>query len=72
MGGTMPAVLNAANEVAVEAFLQEQIAFTDISAIIAQVLETHAVQPLTTIDDALEADRRAREKANSLLTSMRK
>lgn len=72
MGGTMPAALNAANEIAVDAFLQEQIAFRDISAIIAEVMETHAVKPLTTIGDALEADRRAREKANSLLTSMRK
>ena len=71
-GETMPAALNAANEIAVEAFLQEQIAFANISAIIAEVMETHAVKPLTTIDDAIEADRWAREKAKSLLTSMGK
>ena len=61
-GGSAPAVLNAANEVAVEAFLQEQIGFLDIPALIHRVLERHAVYDLNHIDDVLHADRWAREE----------
>jgi 1-deoxy-D-xylulose-5-phosphate reductoisomerase len=72
IGATMPTVVNAANEVAVEAFLQEQIGFTDIPAVISQVMEAHIVRPLLIIDDVVDADRWAREKSQSLLTTMKK
>lgn len=56
--------LNAANEVAVEAFLNELIAFTDIPLIIEQVLEQTSAQEVLTIDDVLAADHEARAKAD--------
>ena len=67
IGGTMPAVLNAANEVAVDAFLQGNISFLDIPRTIKHVMETHEVQPLSTLDDAIEADRWARKEASTCI-----
>jgi 1-deoxy-D-xylulose-5-phosphate reductoisomerase len=66
-GGTMPAVLNAANEEAVEAFLQERIAFLDIPRVIGEVLETHQNKGRPTIDDTLAADRWARRQAQHIM-----
>ncbi|MCP4404873.1 MAG: 1-deoxy-D-xylulose-5-phosphate reductoisomerase [bacterium] len=62
IGGTMPAVLNAANEIVVEAFLQERISFLEIPRIIHTVMERHAVQKLVSLEVAIEADRWAREQ----------
>jgi 1-deoxy-D-xylulose-5-phosphate reductoisomerase len=62
-GGTAPAALNAANEVAVARFLQNEIAYLDIPATIAGVLEHHDSKPDPELDDILEADRWARAKA---------
>ena len=62
-GGTMPAVMNAANEIAVEAFLQENIAFLDIPRTIQHVMDAHQVKTLSSIEEAIEADRWARETA---------
>ena len=67
MGGTAPATLNAANEVAVEAFLHDRIGFLSIAEILAETLsrlETRAAGDLETV---LEADLRAREEAERLL-----
>ena len=58
--GTAPAVLNAANEVAVEAFLNKQIAFLKIPEIIATVLNQLPVRAVHELDDVLDADRQAR------------
>ncbi len=69
-GATMPAVLNAANEVAVAAYLQEGIRFGEIVGVIRSTMEAHEPLPLQTIEDALEADRWAREKANALVHSV--
>lgn len=63
IGGTMPTVLNAANEVAVDAFLHERIGFMEIAVTIRQVMEAHNVQALTTLEDAVNADRWARTEA---------
>jgi 1-deoxy-D-xylulose-5-phosphate reductoisomerase len=60
MGGTALATLNAADEVAVSAFLEGQIAFTGIARVVEQVLESHVVTPVSGIDDVLAADRDAR------------
>ncbi len=61
-GGTAPAVLNAANEVAVGAFLERQINFTDIPILIRKTLEKHQAVSLKTIEEVLQVDRWAREE----------
>ena len=66
-GGTMPAVLNAANEIAVEAFLNNKIGFTGIPHIIKQTMNSYKVKEINTIQDALEADSWARIKAKGLI-----
>jgi len=65
MGGTMPAVMNAANEVAVGRFLADQIAFVDIFRIVRGVMERHSVVSRPDLEAILEADRWAREAAAS-------
>jgi len=67
--GTAPAVLNAANEVAVEAFLGDQLDFLSIAAVIEEVLARHDVQPLTDLDQVLAADAWARDAAEVLVSS---
>lgn len=62
-GGNAPAVLNAANEVAVERFLKKEIAFTDIIRIIERTLETIPSAPLRNVDDVIAADTQTREVA---------
>lgn len=63
-GGSMPAVLNAANEQAVELFLNEQIQFLDIGRLIEQVCDRHQShnRPDPTLEDILEADQWARQE----------
>jgi 1-deoxy-D-xylulose-5-phosphate reductoisomerase len=56
MGGTAPAVLNAANEVAVELFLAGKIPFLAIAAFIAEALENHTPVPDPSLDDLLRTD----------------
>lgn len=60
-GGTAPAILNAANELAVEAFLQERILFTQISDLVASCLEAIEAHPAHTLESIFDADARARE-----------
>ena len=66
-GGTAPAILNAANEVAVEAFLGRAIGFRMIDQLIARVMEALPSTLASNIDELLEQDRRARETAHSLI-----
>jgi len=66
-GGTMPAVLNAANEIAVDAFLQEQIRFTSIPTLISSVMKQHQVIAADSLDVILAADEWARKTAESVL-----
>ena len=63
--GTAPAVLNAANEVAVEAFLNNSIAFQEIAQIIESVLEIHQPQKASDLETVLKADAWAREEATA-------
>ena len=63
IGGTLPAVLNAANEVAVEEFVARKIGFTDISRKVAAVMDAHQVVQHPSLDQILEADRWARLEA---------
>jgi 1-deoxy-D-xylulose-5-phosphate reductoisomerase len=60
-GGTMPAVLNAANEIAVAAFLEERIRFGQISRLIRAACEAHTPQPVHDLETVLAADNWARD-----------
>jgi 1-deoxy-D-xylulose-5-phosphate reductoisomerase len=62
-GGTAPAILNAANEVAVEAFLNGAIGFSGIATVVAATLDAVAAGPIAVLDDALAADATARRFA---------
>jgi 1-deoxy-D-xylulose-5-phosphate reductoisomerase len=65
-GGTAPAVLNAANEVAVAAFLAGAIRFPDIAAVVEQVLSRADPEPVRSLEQVLDADARARAAAHEL------
>jgi len=66
-GNSAPAVLNAANEVAVEAFLERRIRFPEIAGMIEQVLDQEPVVPLSSLDAVFAADQRARELSREWL-----
>lgn len=66
-GGSAPAVLNAANEVAVSAFLQRRLAFLGIPALIERTMDRLPALPSATLDDRLAADAEARRVATGLL-----
>lgn len=66
-GGTTPAVLNAANELAVEAFLQEKVRFLDIPRIIGAVLDKHESSAATSLAEILAADSWARSVASEFI-----
>ena len=70
IGGTLPAAMNAANEIAVDAFLNGGIRFTDISDIIQSTMQAHTPHPVRSVEAALDADRWAREKAESLVHAL--
>ncbi|UTW08759.1 1-deoxy-D-xylulose-5-phosphate reductoisomerase [Pseudomonas benzenivorans] len=67
-GGTAPAMLNAANEVAVAAFLDRRIRFPEIASIIDQVLNTEPVVAVESLETVLAADRQARQLATQWLS----
>lgn len=69
IGGTMPAVLNAANEIAVSAFLSRRIGFERIAEVIDSIMEKHATVMRPDIEDILSADRWARDNAQLLITT---
>jgi len=68
-GGTTSTILNAANEIAVQAFLQKQLRFTAISKVIETTLSRLSSRPATSMEIILEDDARAREIASSTVTS---
>jgi 1-deoxy-D-xylulose-5-phosphate reductoisomerase len=59
-GGTLPAAMNAANEVAVQAFIEERICLTDIARVIEAVMDGHETQPATNLKAILDVDSSAR------------
>jgi 1-deoxy-D-xylulose-5-phosphate reductoisomerase len=63
-GGTVPVVLNAANEVAVEAFLDGKLGFTAIPRVIEKTMNAHEIERVSTIDTVRRVDRWAREQAH--------
>jgi len=66
-GGTSPAALNAANEVAVDLFLSRRITFPEISILIARALDSHRGRKIDSLEDVLEADREARRLVQAAL-----
>ena len=64
-GGGAPTVLNAANEVAVEAFLAGQLGFLDIARVVENTLEAMPARPPSSITEVLELDREARRRASA-------
>ena len=69
-GGTMPAVLNAANEVAVAAFLKERVRFADIWEVVGEVMKRHANVAHPDLDAILQADQWARAEAAERVKSL--
>lgn len=65
MGGTAPAIMNAANEIAVNAFLDRKIGFTEIPAMIESVMNLLPSRPTDTLETVIEADREARQLATT-------
>jgi 1-deoxy-D-xylulose-5-phosphate reductoisomerase len=68
LGGTMPAVLNAANEIAVQSFLDNKIRLSDIPRIIESVMNEHTAQAAASLEVVLKTDTWARARANEFLT----
>jgi 1-deoxy-D-xylulose-5-phosphate reductoisomerase len=66
-GETLPAVLNAANEMAVQAFLKQRVPFVKIPEVIGKTMESHTVLTNPSFDDIIESDRWAREQARYLI-----
>ena len=71
LGGAAPIVLNAANEIAVESFLSEQIGFLDISRIVEQTMEKADAVRLSSLADVIDIDEEARARACSLIRAGR-
>ena len=70
-GGAMPAVLNAANEVAVDAFLQHRLGYSGIAAVVEQTMATCGSLPSKDIADLMEADRQARDVAAGIIRQIK-
>jgi len=70
-GGTAPAVLNAANEIAVEAFLAGRLGFTGIAHVIENVLAELPVEPLQTLEQVYAVDVEARALAARFVSRLR-
>lgn len=69
-GGTAPAILNAANEVAVAAFLEQKIGFTQIPEVIQQVLNLSPIQAANDLELLLSEDRRANQLAHNIIQTL--
>lgn len=69
-GGTMPSVMNAANEVAVHAFLAGRLRFTDVPVVIRKTMDRHTVMGDRALGVVIEADRWARERAKEIIKTL--
>jgi 1-deoxy-D-xylulose-5-phosphate reductoisomerase len=72
IGGTCPAVLNAANEVAVHGFLEKQISFLNIPEINKEIMARHSVAANPTLSDIVEADQWARDQAEQMIDDIKR
>jgi 1-deoxy-D-xylulose-5-phosphate reductoisomerase len=66
-GGTMPCVLNAANEVAVDAFLNERISYMDITRVVAETMDRHTIAAGDTIEEIVGVSDRAKQQAEDII-----
>jgi len=66
-GGTLPAVLNAANEISVNAFLNKKIKFNDIPIIIKKMIDSHNVIKNPALNEILEVDKKVKEETSNLI-----
>ncbi|HWQ76100.1 MAG TPA: 1-deoxy-D-xylulose-5-phosphate reductoisomerase [Syntrophomonas sp.] len=66
-GGTLPAVMNAANETAVWAFINRQIKFNQIAMVVDNVMQEHTITDRPALEEILEADRWARHRARQIM-----
>jgi 1-deoxy-D-xylulose-5-phosphate reductoisomerase len=66
-GGTMPAVLSAANEVAVKYFIDQKIGYNDIAGVIGETMAAHTPASIETVEDALKADLWARRETEKII-----
>ncbi len=69
-GGTLPAAMNAANEEAVHAFIDERISLSDIPLIIRAIMDDHKPAAVKVLDDVLNADRSARQLARRIINQL--
>jgi 1-deoxy-D-xylulose-5-phosphate reductoisomerase len=69
-GGTLPAAMNAANEEAVHAFIEERIALSDIPRVIEEVMDRHETAPVADLESVLQADRNSRVMAQSAIGNL--
>jgi 1-deoxy-D-xylulose-5-phosphate reductoisomerase len=69
-GGTLPVVLNAANEVAVDAFLEAKLGFTSISRVIEGAMNAHTIERVSTLDDVRRVDAWARDRARAMAAEL--
>ena len=70
-GGSAPTILNASNEVAVAAFLDDRLGFLDIPRVVAETLEKMPVTVIGSVDDVLTVDGEARKVAADIMSDMR-
>lgn len=68
--GTMPCVMNAANEIAVDAFLHERCGFNDIARVVEDCMDAHDVQPVSSIDQLADVDAWSRQRARAVLSKL--
>ena len=69
-GGTLPAAMNAANEEAVQAFIDERISLSDVPLVIECVMDQHQSGPVNDLDAVLDADRKARVAAQTAIAPL--
>src|SRR5260370_42673128 len=69
-GGTLPAAMNAANEEAVQAFIDERMSLADIPLVIESVMDQHQTSAVSNLDAVLEADRSARVAAQTTISQL--
>jgi len=67
IGWTLPCAMNAANEVAVDMFLQGRISFLQITEVVGQVMKEHFVNSKPVLNDIIDTDRKARESARNII-----
>jgi len=70
-GGTHPTVLNAANEIAVDAFLNEKIRFTDIPVVIEKTMHAIDVTAADSLEKVLTADHKARDISQQIIETLK-